>query len=248
MPAPRPSRPGDLPAVVRTAATAAVTGVAVAGCLLLAGCGGAVTAAGSGAAGNGVQGLTGEQILARALAAATGERSVLVEGTAQGSTVKATLAATSADTTISGKGATVEVLKVGDAHYVKGDQTYWASQVDAAAAKAFAGRYVKITAAQAASYKTFLSIAAFFGDTLRPGGTVTKGDVTVVDGQRAIALVDSADGSRLYIAVDGDALPLEVDKPGTGGGTVTFTRWGDPVSVSAPAAGDVLDFSSASGG
>ena len=50
-------RPGDLPAVVRTAATAAVTGVAVAGCLLLAGCGGAVTAAGSGAAGNGVQGL-----------------------------------------------------------------------------------------------------------------------------------------------------------------------------------------------
>jgi len=83
---------------------------------------------------------------------------------------------------------------------------------------------------------------------LQMSGPYTYGTATTVNGQRTVALhgfVSTSSGSKapvlLYVAATGTPLPLqEVTNPGSAGGTtaihgtVTFSKWGEKTSVSAP--------------
>jgi len=89
---------------------------------------------------------------------------------------------------------------------------------------------------------------------LEMNGPYTYGTATTVHGQKAVAVhgfVNTSGGSKapvlLYIAASGTPLPLqEVTNPGSAGGTtaihgtVTFSKWGEKTSVSAPTSSSSL--------
>ena len=76
----------------------------------------------------------------------------------------------------------------------------------------------------------------------RPGITITlsahpalriKG-VQNVAGRPAVALEDTSTGATLYASATGSPYPLELHKPGRDGGTLTFDRWNQAVTLEAP--------------
>jgi hypothetical protein len=214
--------------------------------VLLAGCGSsspttAAAGASSAPAGNGMDKLTANEILKQAQAAASAATSVHVAGKAAALSIDLEIGAASADGKVGTDGDMVEVVRVGGVYYLKADKAFWTKNTNAKAATLLADKYVKVDAAQVDEYKAFTNMSDFFTGALKASGTVTKGSVTTVDGQRAITLKDSSDGSLLFIALDGSPLPIKTQNSGADGGDVTFTGWNAPVTVAAPAASQVID-------
>jgi hypothetical protein len=228
----------------------ALAAVAVSSTLLLAACGGSLQESSGAAAsaptkaaarGNGVEKLDATQILAKAQAASVAAKSVHVAGKAGTTAIDLSMGATASDSSVGINGQNVEVLWVGGAYYLKADAAAWTALGNAAAARLLAGKYAKLTPAMAAAYKTFTDMAVFFSSSFKSTGKVTKGEVTTVDGQRAVTLKDTADGSLLYIALDGPPYPIKSENKGAQAGVVTFTGWNQSKSVASPAAADVVD-------
>ena len=130
---------------------------------------------------------------------------------------------------------------VGGVYYLKADAATWTSMGSAKLASRLSGKFVKIPAAMAAGYKGFTDLAEFFGGSFGATGTITKVGVTTVDGQHAVTLKDSSDGSLIYIATDGEPYPIKAENKGTEAGLITFTGWGKPGSLVAPPAAQVVD-------
>jgi hypothetical protein len=64
--------------------------------------------------------------------------------------------------------------------------------------------------------------------------------VQMIDGRPAVGLFDPKDGNRLYIALQGPALPVRIDGPG-GRGSMNISGYGQPVTPVAPSR--AIDFS-----
>jgi hypothetical protein len=61
-----------------------------------------------------------------------------------------------------------------------------------------------------------------------------------------IGITDKSKGGTLFISTTGKPYPVEITKGGSGGGKITFDRWDEPVTLSAPAnAIDVAQLQSA---
>lgn len=73
------------------------------------------------------------------------------------------------------------------------------------------------------------------GSTLKNKGTTTYQGQTVV-------VLDGGQNGMLYVATNGIAYPAALVKKGKGGGTITFSAWNQPVSVTAPTT-NVVDVS-----
>ncbi|MBV8301608.1 MAG: hypothetical protein JOY68_06770 [Candidatus Dormibacteraeota bacterium] len=69
------------------------------------------------------------------------------------------------------------------------------------------------------------------GGELSNTNGLTKGNVTTVDGQQVLPL-KTTDGSVLYIATQGQPLPVRADAPG--GGYIDFSQWNSVSSVTTP--------------
>jgi len=222
---------------------AAAVAAGVAAALVLAGCGGS----GATATPNGVEKLPADQILSKSLAAAEKAKSVRVSGTAPGGS-RLDLAM-SADTTralVTSGGATLEVLHVNQAYYLKAGKDFWAGHVGAASAAALADKYVKVGSGVATQFKQFTDIASLFG-SLKPTGTLSKGNTKTVNGTPSVELLDSKDTSVLYVSTVGEPYPVEINQPGANGGTITFTDWNKPISVTVPPKSQVVDLTSVTG-
>jgi hypothetical protein len=228
---------------------------------LLAGCTTANTPAtaptSTGPADNGVSAMAPSDILAKMQAALAAAKSYHVVGsaTAQGQKVDLDLKFSGDNVTgsITTGSATIEVIGVGSDIYLKAPDDFWAAFVPAPQASTLLalikGKYVKVGATNA-------TIAAQV-DPLRPknllklDGTVTKGDTKTINGQPAIALVDSKSGQKVYVATTGEPVPLAIEpgtSPGQGSTSVQFKEYNIPVTITAPAASDVFDLKSLIGG
>jgi hypothetical protein len=73
----------------------------------------------------------------------------------------------------------------------------------------------------------------------RHGQLDDKGPVTY-NGERAIEIADTSDGSKIYIAATGTPYPLAVTGPPKHAGSVRFSDWNKPVSLRRPKATAVL--------
>ena len=202
---------------------------------------------GAAAAPNGVEKLPADQILSKSLAAAEKAKSVRVSGTAPGGSQLDL--AMSADTTralVTSGGATLEVIHVKQAYYLKAGKDFWTGHVGAASAATLADKYVKVGAGVATQFKQFTDIASLFG-SLKPTGTLSKGKTKTVNGTPSVELLDSKDTSVLYVLTVGEPYPVEINQPGSSGGTITFTDWNKPVSVAVPPNSQVVDLTSVTG-
>jgi hypothetical protein len=63
---------------------------------------------------------------------------------------------------------------------------------------------------------------------------VSRGSVTTYKGQPVIELKDSKGGS-LFVAATGTPYPVAIVGDGTHKGTVVFSGWNQPVTLTAPA-------------
>ncbi len=138
-------------------------------------------------------------------------------------------------------GVPFQVMRIGSAMYFKAPATFYAKTGSPSrVASMIANRWIKAPAAgsRLRRFASLTSGAQFFGGILGSAaavGMVKVPGVQVIGGIPAVALTDQKDGSRLYIAVRGPALPLRIDGP-PGTGSMSIAAYGQPVTLVAPRA------------
>jgi len=143
-----------------------------------------------------------------------------------------------------GKSGRVTVLVVANTAYVRGDAFVLANYMgfSGPAATRFAGRWIKIP--HTASWYPTVSEAVRLRSTIKelalPRPRVALPE-SVLNGQRVIGVrnTSTASGHRvtrtLYVRAAGLRLPVaEVTREGRNRFGVTFSKWNQPVNVSAP--------------
>jgi outer membrane lipoprotein-sorting protein len=215
----------------------------------------ALVACGGGGGTNGIEKLSGDKALAKVKADVAGVQSVHAHGTVSQAGKQLQLDVHVAQS----KG--VGTLGIGDSHidmrlvdgtaYVRGDTAaYTAFGATPQEAQLVADKWLKGSSdsGDLSNFSNFLDLKQLFDSLLTPQGTVKTGGTTTVNGQKAFVLIDSSDGGKLYVAETGKALPLRIEKTGTGGGTIDFSDYDADVSVSAPeGAIDLSQLGSSSG-
>ncbi|GGU42311.1 lipoprotein [Streptomyces albospinus] len=233
----------------RTGRAARVAAVCAALTGVLAGCGAGDPDAGT----NGVGKLPAATIESKAQAAAKGADSVHLSGNvvSQGGTYKLDmrLAKNGARGELSTKAAGFQLLRIGDALYLKADAAFWAGEkggsgsASATAAK-LGGKYVKVPAADPV-YQRFSGFTD--KDTLLAGllglhGALTVGEHGSVSGVRTVRLTAGAgSGGNLDVSLEGAPYPLRLQRAG-GAGEVRLDDWGKSVDLKTPDDSQVVDY------
>ncbi|QIS75296.1 hypothetical protein HB370_39525 [Streptomyces sp. DSM 40868] len=145
-----------------------------------------------------------------------------------------------------------DVIHTGQTTYIKGDEKFWAGAARDSAgggkqARALSGRWVKVPVGDSRT-TGMCDKQGFLADldsdkSERKG--MTKGDVTTVDGRKAIPLrkkKGSGETITMYVATEGKPYILKLDQSGgRSPGTVVFSDYGKPVKATPPPAGKVID-------
>ncbi len=204
--------------------------------LVLAACGG------SGSSGE--AGKSAKQIVQDAIKTAQTAHSVRMSGSIPGptSSLSVDLQAakpSSATGTISLGGTHVRIVRNGNTVYVNGDRAFWTRLLGVAAAKAYAGRWLKTSASQSnfAGIARLTDINQFFNGTgPLSRGTLEKKGTTTYNGQKVIVIVDSGkNGGTFYVAASGTPYPVAIlGGSGSKTGAIRFSDWNQPVNVSPP--------------
>ncbi|MDE3069295.1 MAG: hypothetical protein KGJ43_01025 [Acidobacteriota bacterium] len=226
---------------------AALATLALAGAL--AGCGG-------GSSDNGIASKSPTEILNAAKSAVAGASSVHVSGSASSNGTPLSLdlelvTGKGAKGTVSEHGLSFQLIELGGYIYINGSQAFYTHFGGSAAAALFKGKWLKAPANQAefASLSSLTNLQTLLSSLLNQHGTISSTGTSTVAGHKVVGLHDSTAGGTLYIATDGTAYPVEVTKGGKESGTITFDRWNQSVSLSAPAnAIDITQLQAQAGG
>jgi hypothetical protein len=210
------------------------------------------SASASSSSGGGTADLSATEILAKAQAALKAAPSVHLKGSgaSEGQTFEIDMRygeGKKAAGSITSAGQKIELIRNGQTVYMKADAKFWTSSAGPEAAKLLGGKYLKapLTDQRVAALATFTDKDSFTGEVLKPDGTVTKGETKDIRGTKAIGLKSSGSGGggTLYIAAEGEALPLQI-LPESGGkdvGQLDFLDYGQTVNVDEPPAAQVID-------
>ncbi|HUK68103.1 MAG TPA: hypothetical protein VLW50_05000 [Streptosporangiaceae bacterium] len=138
-------------------------------------------------------------------------------------------------------GIPFQVVRIGSAMYFKAPATFYTKTGSPSrVASMAAGRWIKASGAGSGigRFASLTSGAQFFGGMLgsaASAGMVKVPGVQLIGGIPAVALADPHDGSRLYVALQGPALPVRIDGPGDSG-SMNIADYGKPVMLVAPPA------------
>ncbi|MER6568006.1 hypothetical protein ABT288_17965 [Streptomyces sp. NPDC001093] len=232
-------------ALVTSICVCALTGTAV-----LSGCGSEDPDAGT----NGVGRLPADTIQAKTRAAAQGAPAVRLSGTVvtSGRTYRLDmrLKADGGTGSVTAKGATFKLLRVGKQLYLKADADFWnqaggkgGAGGDGAAA-ALNGKYVKVPQDDPA-YRKFSGFTD--KDVLLEGLLALHGPLATDGhhddaGTRTIRITgDKGSGGSLDVSLEGTPYPLRLVRGG-GAGTLSFSDWGKDFAVAEPAQSDTVDY------
>jgi hypothetical protein len=220
---------------------------------VLAGCGGSSSSSSSSSSGNGVADKSPNEIVAATKVAADAAKSVHVAGSIVSNNSPITLdmtllAGKGGSGKLSENGLSFELIQTGRTVYIKGSAAFYKHIGGSAAAQLLQGKWLKAPASSSdfASLSQLTELRQLIDQTLANHGTLTKGATTTINGQKVVGITDKSKGGTLYISTTGKPYPVEITKGGTGGGKITFDRWNEPVTLSAPAnAIDVAQLQSA---
>src|SRR5262245_16349204 len=199
---------------------------------------------------NGIAALSADEILARATAALAAAPAYTLKGeaTEEGKKVSIDFQASGSNkkANVSLEGTTIEAIIIGPDLYVKFPEDALSSLIPPGQEAVLAlmkGKYIKVSASD-----TRFKDAATLLDTsefLKPEGTVTKGDRSVIDGIPVITLIDTKDGKpngSMAIATVGEPRPIQLaDDTGTGVAKFTYPA---SLTISAPPSDQVFDLKS----
>jgi hypothetical protein len=211
---------------------------------LLGGCGGSSS--------NGIASKSGSEIVAASKLAADAATSAHVSGSivSNGSpiTLNLNLAPSGGRGQLSLGGLGFELIQTAGTVYIKGSAAFYHRIGGAAAAQLLQGRWLKAPSStpEFASIASLTDLHKLIDATLESHGTLTKTGTSTVNGHAVVGVSDQSRGGTLYVATSGKPYPVEISKGGTGGGTVSFDRWNEPVTISAPA--NAIDLAQLRGG
>jgi len=203
---------------------------------LLAGCGSS-----GGSTGNGLASKSPEQIVAAAKAASLGAATVHISGSVvdEGKPISIDMelvAGKGAKGHITVEGATIEVVELEKAFYVKGSSAFYTHVGGAAAAKLLQGKWLKAPTSKGefAAFAQLTNLSKLLNSTLSSHGRLTSAPTITINGEKAVGVTDAEHGGTLYVAATGTPYPVEIAKGGSGGGKILLDRWNQPVTLTAP--------------
>ncbi len=220
-----------LPSVRLLPVTGILLALAVAA---LGGCGGS--------SGNGVASKSPTEIVAAAKAAVDGASTVHVSG----STVTGGSPITLDLSLVTGKGGrgrlaenglSFEVIEIDGTIYINGSSAFYTHFAGPAAAQLLHGKWLKASTSNTsfAGLSSLTDLHKLLNAALTTSNnTLVAAGTSTVGGQPVVGVKDTAQNGILYVATTGPAYPLEITKSGTGGGTITFSEWDRPVTLTAP--------------
>jgi hypothetical protein len=130
-----------------------------------------------------------------------------------------------------------DLVRIGDKVYIRGSDAFYQKFAGAAVAQLLHGKWLQApaTTGQLRSLAPLTSAGALFAVIGSGHGKLANEGVTTYAGQKVVAIKDTSDGSKLYVSATGPAYPVAIvgRKKGSSG-TITFDRWNEPVSLSAP--------------
>lgn len=204
---------------------------------LLAGCGSS-----SAPAGNGIASKTPDEIVAAAKAAATTAATAHVSGSIvdEGKPISLNMelvAGKGGKGRLTLEGLTIRLIQVDGAVYLNGSAAFYEHVAGPAAAQLLQGKWLKApaTGKEFASLASLTDLGKLIGGTLSAHGQLVHAGTRTINGQPAVGVSDATKGGTLYVASTGTAYPIQIVKAGTNGGAITFDRWNQPVTLSAPA-------------
>ncbi|MFD3665824.1 hypothetical protein ACFWVF_35335 [Streptomyces sp. NPDC058659] len=207
---------------------------------------------------NGVGRLSAPEIEQKAQSAADTAKAVRLAGTlvSKGGTFKLNmrLKQDGAAGSVTTKNSTFELLRFGDALYLKADAGFWAhddeatdepTEADTEAADKLDDMYVKVPQGDP-SYKQFRGFTDM--DVLLDGliglhGEKVKGDRDQIGGVRTIKVKGGAEGEggTLDVALEGSPYPLQFARGG-GAGIVVLSEWNKDFPLAEPSKEETLDY------
>ncbi|MFE9739709.1 hypothetical protein [Streptomyces sp. NPDC006477] len=207
---------------------------------------------------NGVGKLSAPEIEGKARTAADTAKAVRLAGTlvSKGDTFKLNmrLKQDGASGSVTTKNSTFELLRVGDALYLKADAGFWAhddaqggepTEADAEAADKLDDMYVKVPQGDP-SYKQlrgFTDMGLLLDGLIGLHGEKVKGDRDQIGGVRTVKVKggQGGEGGTLDVALEGSPYPLQFARGG-GGGVVVLSEWNKDFPLAAPSKEDTLDY------
>jgi len=202
----------------------------------------ALTGCGSSTRGNGVAAKSPAEILAGAKVLADAAKSVHVAGTIHSASSPialdlSLLAGKGGRGVLSESGLSFELIQIHGTVFIKGSPAFFTHIAGPSAAQLLQGRWLKASAASGglAALASLTDLGGLVNTALAAHGPLTKGAITTVDGQKAIAVMDPSTGGSLYVATTGPPYPIKITMGGAGAGSITFEQWNQPVLVFAPA-------------
>jgi hypothetical protein len=210
---------------------------------------------------NGVESKPPEEILDETAQALRRVESFHVEATeASSSSVKADVGLPEElSLALEEKDASASLVVVDGSFYMKGNAAWWKDVDVGGDADEIADRWFKVPFALAKELTQALDPKTLSRCLVKEHGTLAKGGTAMVDGQRAVVIIDKGDrpGSvpgKLYVAATGEPLPLRLvttgkqrpgghkdpecgdDTPAEAGDVAVFTDYNKPLDISAPPA------------
>ncbi|MEU5093163.1 hypothetical protein [Streptomyces sp. NPDC020996] len=223
-----------------------VCALVVTGAGLLAGCG-----EDPDAGTNGVGRLPADQIQSRTRKAAESADAVRLSGTVvtSGRTyrIDMRLKSDGATGSVTSKGASFKLLRVGEQLFLKADADFWSHQDgggDGAAADKLDGKYVKVPEGDPSyqKFSGFTDKGVLLDGLLTLHGKLAKDGHHQQAGVRTIRITgDDGSGGTLDVSLQGTAYPLRLVRAG-GAGTLTFSAWGTDFTLTEPDKSETVDY------
>ena len=206
--------------------------------VLVAGCGSSSSAAKP----NGEESKPATQVLADAKAAATHASTAHVSGSLESSGTPVTLDLSmargrGATGSMSTNGLEFNLVRVGNSVYIGGSDAFYKRFAGPAVAQLLHGKWLKapVTGGRLGELDPLTSMRGLFGIIGSQHGKLVNDGKTTYQGDQVVAIRDTSDNSKLYVAATGTPYPVAIvgGKKGQSG-AITFDDWNKSISISAP--------------
>jgi hypothetical protein len=128
-------------------------------------------------------------------------------------------------------------VRIGDTVYIHGSDDFYKQYAGAAVAQLLHDRWIKTSTNQPQfrSFAPLTDIGALLTRVSKSHGKLVNDGTTTYKGQQVVAIRDSSDGSKLYVAATGKPYPVALvgGKKGQTG-TIAFDDWNKAASLTAP--------------
>ncbi len=138
---------------------------------------------------------------------------------------------------MSTNGLKFDLVRIGDTLYIRGSDAFYKHFAGAAVAQLLHNKWLKASATHGRlnSLAPLTSLGGLFAVVSSQHGKLANDGKTTYQGEKVVAIRDTSDNSKLYVAATGKPYPVAI----VGGkksqsGAITFGDWNQSVSLSAP--------------